>query len=421
MRRRRNSRHPRARKTVGRNDPCPCGSGKKFKRCHGLSSREDDAKAVPQEPQAKPAAGPAIKMDLPQLGLPGNTMHLVAVGRSSRNPNAPCNAAHPAGSPGQYTVSFVLSRPGFPLEPEYKYSFAGLVKGDSHLAITKPAFTNPQGDFDQIRIDGVSPDGHFQFTGFPNEKGFLGKIESDAFHADGFNDAEQKGYRALVPSLSYWSAELDIPLNVCQVESTEGATGNKQTSLLPAYPAVPWSVMPTAQLEHEFLGCASIYREALNTNSPPYRYLCLYKIIEGIRERRSRLAAEARRLRQQPRRFQQEDVPEKREDFASWLNAIFSVRPAWDDMALEEIFVAVAVGRSFGHIVENFLRPLRDKIAHALSQPSGELTMSADELLHMREVNRWLPLTKCMVRRMMKNEFPTQFLRYLNDDGTATT
>ncbi|MBW3659984.1 MAG: SEC-C domain-containing protein, partial [Actinobacteria bacterium] len=21
--------------TVGRNDPCPCGSGQKFKRCHG--------------------------------------------------------------------------------------------------------------------------------------------------------------------------------------------------------------------------------------------------------------------------------------------------------------------------------------------------------------------------------------------------
>jgi preprotein translocase subunit SecA len=23
---------------VGRNDPCPCGSGKKFKKCHGLTS-----------------------------------------------------------------------------------------------------------------------------------------------------------------------------------------------------------------------------------------------------------------------------------------------------------------------------------------------------------------------------------------------
>jgi preprotein translocase subunit SecA len=24
--------------TVGRNDPCPCGSGKKFKKCHGVNS-----------------------------------------------------------------------------------------------------------------------------------------------------------------------------------------------------------------------------------------------------------------------------------------------------------------------------------------------------------------------------------------------
>ncbi|OHE86376.1 MAG: hypothetical protein A2579_00560 [Lysobacterales bacterium RIFOXYD1_FULL_69_11] len=26
---------PRATPKVGRNDPCPCGSGKKFKQCHG--------------------------------------------------------------------------------------------------------------------------------------------------------------------------------------------------------------------------------------------------------------------------------------------------------------------------------------------------------------------------------------------------
>jgi len=25
-------------KKVGRNDPCPCGSGKKFKQCHGVIS-----------------------------------------------------------------------------------------------------------------------------------------------------------------------------------------------------------------------------------------------------------------------------------------------------------------------------------------------------------------------------------------------
>ena len=28
------SSQPRCRK-VGRNDPCPCGSGKKYKHCHG--------------------------------------------------------------------------------------------------------------------------------------------------------------------------------------------------------------------------------------------------------------------------------------------------------------------------------------------------------------------------------------------------
>ena len=27
----------RAEKTVGRNDPCPCGSGKKFTHCHGTN------------------------------------------------------------------------------------------------------------------------------------------------------------------------------------------------------------------------------------------------------------------------------------------------------------------------------------------------------------------------------------------------
>ena len=28
----------RVEKKVGRNDPCPCGSGKKFKNCHGKSA-----------------------------------------------------------------------------------------------------------------------------------------------------------------------------------------------------------------------------------------------------------------------------------------------------------------------------------------------------------------------------------------------
>ena len=29
------AQQPKRVKKVGRNDPCPCGSGKKFKQCHG--------------------------------------------------------------------------------------------------------------------------------------------------------------------------------------------------------------------------------------------------------------------------------------------------------------------------------------------------------------------------------------------------
>jgi preprotein translocase subunit SecA len=32
---------------IGRNDPCPCGSGKKFKKCHG-AALEDETEDDPQ-------------------------------------------------------------------------------------------------------------------------------------------------------------------------------------------------------------------------------------------------------------------------------------------------------------------------------------------------------------------------------------
>jgi hypothetical protein len=45
-----------ARKTLGRNDPCPCGSGKKYKQC---CLDKDEAKA--REARAKEAAAAAEK------------------------------------------------------------------------------------------------------------------------------------------------------------------------------------------------------------------------------------------------------------------------------------------------------------------------------------------------------------------------
>jgi preprotein translocase subunit SecA len=37
----------RVEKKVGRNDPCPCGSGKKYKHCHGKPGTQAGAEANP--------------------------------------------------------------------------------------------------------------------------------------------------------------------------------------------------------------------------------------------------------------------------------------------------------------------------------------------------------------------------------------
>jgi hypothetical protein len=135
-------------------------------------------------------------------------------------------------------------------------------------------------------MHGRTDDGDFVFTGFPNQAGFLGKIESEAFLANGFSDAEQKAYRALASSLSNWSVHLDIPLHIHQVDSVQVTTGNSRMSMTTPFWEVPFAVAPTAQLQPGFRGYASLYREALSSSSSVYAYLCFFKIIEGIISRR---------------------------------------------------------------------------------------------------------------------------------------
>jgi hypothetical protein len=59
-------------KNVGRNDPCPCGSGKKFKKCHAESVewKGNAPTAAPAEEAASPTEAPQFdpsKMDLTWL------------------------------------------------------------------------------------------------------------------------------------------------------------------------------------------------------------------------------------------------------------------------------------------------------------------------------------------------------------------
>jgi methylamine utilization protein MauJ/SEC-C motif-containing protein len=399
-------------RNVGRNEQCPCGSGKKFKKCHGATG---DRASVPGS-EVKPAPG-TISVQMGQMGLPGQHQHIITVNQF-RDPADDRNIGGPQGLPGKYKVTFVLGRPGFNLLPEGQYSFAPGLRGDSHLAIAKPAFSPPGNpDADQIMIRGTTEDGNFEFSGFPNQRGFLGKFVSEPFDAVSFHDAERKAHRALASSLSHWSAHLDIPIFVAQVESVEVRTGNTQTSILTAHSEVPLAITPTANLQPEFRGYTSLYREALNSNSSVYQFLCLFKMIEAMLKRRARLGAEARRAGKTLTR-EHETIPASPDAAIRWLNAIFPIRRSWDAMALSSIFPNEALGKSCKYVIDKVLYPLRVDVAHAISDQSGELTLTVDELLHTQNINKWLPLTKCIVRRMLKNDFPADFLTYLQEDGT---
>ena len=134
----------------------------------------------------------------------------------------------------------------------------------------------------------------------------------------------------------------------------------------------------TPMLSGDFCKYASVYREAMNTNSPFYRYLCLYKLMESIGARRSDAGKAARAAGQQPKSHH-EHVPENREGLLKLLNLVYPWRQQWtDEMAFRQMVPPIAYGKKFGFLKEHYLRPIRDGIAHALLR-NGEVREFADQ------------------------------------------
>jgi hypothetical protein len=275
------------------------------------------------------------------------------------------------------------------------------------LAITKPAHTPPDPNADQIQIDAATPDGKFRFIGYPNSKGFLSHIETDEFDAHNFDDAQRKAFRALSPALSDWSVHLEIPLAIWQIETTEIRTGGVHARFSEPFVEMPWAINPQSKPDPEFRFYAAIYREALNSSSSIYRFLCLFKIMEAIRNRRDRLANEAG-TRGHPFSRPVEKLPDSRSDFVLWLNTAFPFARNWDDLTIDSVFLPEVVGKKFNRVMDDYLTPLRNDVAHVIIE-SGEITLSTDELMHAQKISHWLPVTRCMVRHMLRNEFPAEF------------
>src|SRR5262249_28286558 len=144
---------------------------------------------------------------------------------------------------------------------------------------------------------------------------------------------------------------------------------------------------------------ASLYREALNSNSPVYQFLCLFKIIEGTQARRSRLDKFVVSRGGTPRRLR-DRLPADPNLAAVWLNQIFPHK-GWDPASVGLVFPSETFGKRMNTVLQIHLRPLRNRVAHGILEP-GELTLSTDRSLERSEVERWLPLTKCFTRYLLK-------------------
>lgn len=332
----------------------------------------------------------------------------------------PRNGIAVGGGPGQYRVTFTLMRPNYAPIGEYEYSFKPDIEGDSHLAIAPPALSFGAGNptFDAIKIYSTTDDGQIVFIGRKNDNGFLARLETQV-EAKDFRNAEEKAHRALVPSLSNLSAQLDIPLTIWRMLIVSVETESQQISIITPYEATAFGLLDGGKLSKEFRSFAGLYREAIQSNSSVYQFLCFFKIAEGVNQRRRRLAEEAKAHGQAPSPRRVERVPEKSNEYEPWLNAIFPGPRKWTPMALDSIFVTEAKDRKFNDVLGKELADLRNDVAHTLSDAGGEFNVSTDDLLHVARVDHWLPLMKCIVRRMLKNEFPGEYLSFLPEPVAA--
>ena len=313
---------------------------------------------------------------------------------------------------------FTLQRPGIPLRAVEPQFFLGRVRGgDSHLQITKPVSQRQTSDTSTIELGTIGASFQMKFIGHPNDDGYLGRIEVE-LEAQTLNDAQHRAHRALAWVLSTLSTQFDVPLYIYQIDSIELTTSRIASIFTVPFPEKALPTGGVRMTTPEFRFYASLYREALCSNSLIYQFLCLYKIIEGIRRRRTRLGMEAKKRKERLIR-PAEVSPSDPAQCLLWLEGLFPNTYGFRDIDLDRIVLPQVRGRKFGSILDQHLGPLRNAIAHSLSADPKELRLLADELLHLEEVEKWLSLTRCIVRQMLKNEFPTEFAGEVS--GSAQT
>lgn len=352
-------------------------------------------------PKDKRTLSFGVNRDL--VGLPGQPFRFRLTRVSS---NETTQAAGEEAK--EFDIVFTLSRPGEALCGDDTAPNSEMLGGNSYFRL-RASNADDVGDFRKVTFHVVTDNRLFEIQELINEQGFIGKVEILSVKAKDFGEAEDIARRLISPSLSWYSTHFDVPLNIYQVDVVDLATGD----FMIYRAAKPYDALVIPQgirvldIKEEAGAYASIYREALNSNSHIYQFLCFYKILDGISQRRERLAAEARASGRELIRVP-ERLPRDVDGLLMLLKKTFAVDFTWTTAEAESIFPKQFWGRKFSHILEKELRPLRNEVAHAFLE-SSIIPLSLDAFQKRSKVVQYLPMTKCFARMMLNNEFPLQF------------
>jgi hypothetical protein len=235
-----------------------------------------------------------------------------------------------------------------------------------------------------------------------NRDGCLGKAVLDRIAAGSPQEAEDRARQSLEPWLSHVAVLYDMRVQIEAIYVIDLDTADQTCTMTTPQNEVSYAQIPVLPSDKELQFYSSFYREALNTDSPAYKVLCFYKVIEGCRNHRKRLGRKTRTTPPQTLTI----LPYDHEGTVEWLGKAFPGR-TWDrfhaDNALPHRFRGMELAR-----VDDDLKKLRDSVAHALFG-NAALDLSIDRAADRRKLEEILPFMRCLAKFMLAQEFPNYF------------
>jgi hypothetical protein len=337
------------------------------------------------------------------LGLPGANYQLWSIftkkGESARKPQFELQ--------DRYEVTMTLTRD---FTDERRNLTFGGPPGDSFIQALKPESERKVGEpnvlsiFSSRTVGGAEQ--RVEIAVLVNASGNIAKCRVE-LEAESFAAAERTAFDAASPFLSGIAFESDVPVRLTQIDVKQLSTSASSMTYVCPYPTVRLAAAGEMSSSPYIQSLLSLYREGVNSSSRNYQFLCWYKIVEGVTWKRDdERASKTKDQRRDPDFKFAEQIPSTREETRALITTIFPSlgTKGLADIRWDSVVPDPVLGWKFSRIRQTVLEPMRNKIAHMLAEPSGDLGLSPDNREHITEVSKWISVLRLIARVMIYNE-----------------